>query len=622
MPSASQQLLQSSGGNATGGTSSTSSGGSSVQLLNSLKNNTYKPQEYIAPKEQPATKQTFTQEPKKTGQNIKTGAGKFLARTAVGFADLVTEQLDFAVSFLANNNIFNQQLSLQNKLAEKVTGKKSQIEETRVKQTNKWNEIIKNIASQPKQLVDKIEKTPYLQPSKEWSNSSIEDKIKKYPGETLAILGPSMVPSFALYALNPTLGLTTTIGATANQVKSGAIENGVPEGKAELLGAATGILVGALDRLVPDELFSPSQKSKFISGFAKRIIPISLKEAGTEVAQENLQIAAEATFRKDLGWDEIKTRNVLSGLGGLLGGAGATTIVGTINQTFNQDILGESDEAIEVEDKPDVMTPQEAVAVAVSEDMENTPQGQEIARVALQAEAEGQNVQVEVDDKGKVTAQVLAPEVQDTATAKVEVAKPEEPTQSKAVERAVIKPKEVSVPRQQLPVGEGKKKLSRLEARVTESLTKAPDEVKDLSTYNQMVKKDQVGKAVTYVNENPDEAIQVLRGEKEAPKGLLNNSIFVALYNQAKGDTLLARKLATLASTRAGQEISILTELDPDSPVKYMRDVVKIREEAFTKRFRNKTVKQATDQVVKDIKKSVQVPDKTAWASFLKSIEC
>lgn len=191
--------------------------------------------------------------------------------------------------------------------------------------------------------------------------------------------------------------------------------------------------------------------------------------------------------------------------------------------------------------------------------------------------------------------------------------------QKKPVPKAA---KDVSVARSELPVGEGKEKISRLEARVTKSLNKAPQEIKDQlgSTYTQMNKKENIAKASRYITEKPDEAMAVLRGEKEAPSGILKNSIYVAMENEAKGNVELARKLASLRSTRAGQELSILTEIDPNSPVKQIRDIIVVREEAFKKRYSGRSVKEVTDKVVSDIKKKVKVPDKYDWGNFIKSL--
>lgn len=187
-----------------------------------------------------------------------------------------------------------------------------------------------------------------------------------------------------------------------------------------------------------------------------------------------------------------------------------------------------------------------------------------------------------------------------------------------------IKPKTVSVPRSQIPVGEGKIKVSRLEARVTKSLEKTPQEIIDKlgPTFQEMNKKENIAKASEYVVNNPDEALRVLTGDIEPPKGVLRNSIYVAMQNQAIGDVNLARRLASIGSTRMGQEIGILSEIDPNSPVKLMEDIIKIREKAFQSRYRGKSVKEITGKTIKEIKSKVKVPDRWDWNRFLDSIKC
>lgn len=284
---------------------------------------TYKPTISTRPKLDlyPSKVSSATPKPKKQAEasvakKVAKGVGKFAISTAVNFADLITESVDFTSSFMINNPIFNPGQALSQKTTELIHGKESKKAKEQKAELNKWQDFYKGLAEKPKLAVDRIQAQDYLQPSEKWVKAPLKDKLTKQLGETLAILGPSIIPSFALYAINPALGLTTIITSTANDIKSGAIENGVSTKNAERLGLGAGILVGALDRIVPDELFSPAQKSKFLSGFIKRIVPISLKEAGTEVAQENIQLVAEKTFREDLGWDEVMTRSVLSGLGG------------------------------------------------------------------------------------------------------------------------------------------------------------------------------------------------------------------------------------------------------------------------------------------------------------------
>lgn len=201
----------------------------------------------------------------------------------------------------------------------------------------------------------------------------------------------------------------------------------------------------------------------------------------------------------------------------------------------------------------------------------------------------------------------LTPEEIDSVLVKIE------PVKSQPLQEGVkVKTEKVEVPKSQLPVGEGKTKQSRLEARIKNSLENAPDEVKNnISTYGEMHRPDQISKATKYVLENPDEAMEVLKGNKPAPDGLLHNSVFVAMSNQAKGDGELARKLATLRSTRYGQEINILQEMDVHNPVKYLKDLVRRKIEIFG----------GEDKVVKYVRENIKRAKKTTNANYLKSTD-
>ena len=187
---------------------------------------------------------------------------------------------------------------------------------------------------------------------------------------------------------------------------------------------------------------------------------------------------------------------------------------------------------------------------------------------------------------------------------------------------------EVDVPRSQLPVGEGKEKLSRLEARMTNILSKITPEDKErlgLSTFNEMNKNKTIKKSIKYTIEKPDEAIQVLRGEIEAPKGLLRNSIYIAMVNIARGELELARKLASLESTRYGQELSILTELDKDSPVSVLAKINNEYIEVYEKRTSKKAmieVRKNAKRYKEEIKSVTESIKKDEWEDFLKELTC
>ncbi len=193
------------------------------------------------------------------------------------------------------------------------------------------------------------------------------------------------------------------------------------------------------------------------------------------------------------------------------------------------------------------------------------------------------------------------------------------------IEKPIVKPKTVEVPKEQLPVGEGKLKVSKLEARMKGVIGKATEkQIEDLglSTYNEMNKKEQITKASQYVVNNQQEALDVLQGKKEAPKGIIPESIYVAMTELAKDDITLATKLSTLQATALGQRISILSEINKDNPVRLLNEVYKIREEQFKKRYGNKSVKEVSKKVAKTIKDKVKAPDKYDWSKFLDSIEC
>lgn len=185
-----------------------------------------------------------------------------------------------------------------------------------------------------------------------------------------------------------------------------------------------------------------------------------------------------------------------------------------------------------------------------------------------------------------------------------------------------IKPTEASAPRQQLPVGEGKERVSRLEARmkgVMDSATEEQIQNLGLTTYQQMNKKETIAKAAEYVSTNRNEAIKVLKGDLEAPKGIPPEALYIALTQASKEDATLITKLASLQATAIGQRLSLLTELDTDSPVKLLNEVYKIREEQAKKKYKN--LKKVVDTGVENARKEIKQVNKYDWNAFISSID-
>lgn len=193
---------------------------------------------------------------------------------------------------------------------------------------------------------------------------------------------------------------------------------------------------------------------------------------------------------------------------------------------------------------------------------------------------------------------------------------------TKLSQETKVQPKEVSVPKQQLPVGEGKEKVSRLEARmkgVMDSATEEQIQNLGLTTYQQMNKKETIAKAAEYVSTNRDDAIKVLKGDLEAPKGIPPEALYIALTQASKEDATLITKLASLQATAIGQRLSLLTELDTDSPVKLLNEVYKIREEVAKKKYKN--LKKVVDTGVENAKKEIKTVSKYDWNEFINNID-
>ena len=191
-----------------------------------------------------------------------------------------------------------------------------------------------------------------------------------------------------------------------------------------------------------------------------------------------------------------------------------------------------------------------------------------------------------------------------------------------AVPKAV---KTVEVPSSKLPVGTGEQTASKLEAEMKGVVGKAtPEEIEalGLSTSNTAYNKQQLTDAAKYVTNNADEALKVIQGEIPPPRGLLENSIFVALTQQAKTDIELALKLTGLASKRHGQEIQILSQIDRDNPVRLLNEIYKIREEVAMKKYGGKSAKEVTEKFIKKGETKMKPPQLTDWGSIIKIVRC
>jgi hypothetical protein len=136
-----------------------------------------------------------------------------------------------------------------------------------------------------------------------------------------------------------------------------------------------------------------------------------------------------------------------------------------------------------------------------------------------------------------------------------------------------------------------------------------------------MVKADEMDWARKFVSENTDEAMLILEGKKSPPSGHLYNSVYAAMSETAQKNSDLGLKLSSLRSTRFGQEISILTEVDPHNPVRYISQVSRDKIAALGGAdVLKENISSESKKVIRSVTKNNLV--KTDWDAFINSITC
>ena len=168
------------------------------------------------------------------------GFGTFAARTGIAILDMVTTSVDLATDFLARNILTNPIIPIGI----------LPISQERRQLNDNWRNFIQEkrdngsiITQEAKSAVDRLQELPINQPSPDWVKSTTREKLTTRLPETLFEIGPSIVSSLGMFAINHPAALVVIAGSVADDVKEQAIDNGVPTQKAELLGLSTGILV-------------------------------------------------------------------------------------------------------------------------------------------------------------------------------------------------------------------------------------------------------------------------------------------------------------------------------------------------------------------------------------------
>ena len=447
-----------------------------------------------------------------------------------------------------------------------------------------------------------VQTNPQLQGKPQWSAGAFKDpsilKDPDYWAYTIGSLLPFTIASIGTTGVTFAVTKNPLISATAGMavmnpivtqdLYDDLIDNGASNEQALSLSARIGPIISAVEVLsdIPvlkiagiDKLFTKKIATEATKQFVKKSLASTVLKVGINIAKIETVETAEELVQEAIQNATVKVVNENRSLFENLPETAIQTLIGVLPLAVLGGISGSR--------------------------LAQLPKIQEQTMIAP-----------EVTPPAPEITPTIAPEPQKAPAVALKVEKGIEPL-AQAVKGVEPKIERITeVPREQLPVGEEEKAVSRLEARmkglleetnVIKAKTIAEEKGFDTSVYEKMSKPEQMRQASEYVMKNQKEALQVLTGEMEAPKGLLVNSIALALEEQATNakDADLAIKLASLRSTRMGQEISILTEAKEMSVVSAMNEIIKERTKKTEREGRiseqKKTVK---EQLAKETSKT------------------
>lgn len=204
-----------------------------------------------------------------------------------------------------------------------------------------------------------------------------------------------------------------------------------------------------------------------------------------------------------------------------------------------------------------------------------------------------------------------------------------------------VKPSVVARPTAPVPVTETIPQTARLAPKVEGNATskvgksietgaiekKLTEGFGGTAGYDKIVVKEQAKNVADLVNKDINAARAMVRGEVPLPENIRGASLITGMEDYAvkNGDASILRELAQspLASetSRSAQELRLLAERSPDSPVTAMTDIAKAREAMISKRYGN--LEKAKEKVSVQIKKEIaKARTKETWESFITSIQC
>jgi hypothetical protein len=156
------------------------------------------------------------------------------------------------------------------------------------------------------------------------------------------------------------------------------------------------------------------------------------------------------------------------------------------------------------------------------------------------------------------------------------------------------------------------------------------DSFGDLPEYKTMKKVENLALAQEIVDSNPSQAKRIAMGQEAPPKGILPESVFKALEMKAllEGDVAMISDLATKSgliteATEMGRRLGMYRDLNSESPIAAIKEVLKARDKAAAEKMESKSVAKEKTKVKKEIEKSIKKSaKKESWEDFISSLEC
>lgn len=149
----------------------------------------------------------------------------------------------------------------------------------------------------------------------------------------------------------------------------------------------------------------------------------------------------------------------------------------------------------------------------------------------------------------------------------------------------------------------------------------------DLPEYQRLSMADQARQAAELIGKDYETAKAIAMGDRQPPKGLLPESVFVGVEKHAlqTGDVDTLQQLATrsrlvTAATTMGQRIRTLAERDQASPVGALQEIQSARETAFAGDLEQ--AKATEVQAMQDAMRGAVTKKPDAWENFLAGIRC